>query len=121
MDKIRISVRGLIEFVMRSGDIDNRFRTMNSLKEGQRIHKKLQKEYGLHFISEVRLIREEVVEGVLFQVEGRADGVYHKGSDVLIDEIKSTTRNLEELTEKAILSTGHRPCVTDIFMGEITA
>lgn len=101
MDKIRISVRGLIEFVMRSGDIDNRFRTMNSLKEGQRIHKRLQKEYGLHFISEVRLIREEVVEGVLFQVEGRADGVYHKGTDVLIDEIKSTTRNLEELTEKS--------------------
>lgn len=101
MDKIRISVRGLIEFVMRSGDIDNRFRTMNSLKEGQRIHKKLQKEYGLHFISEVRLIKEEIVEGVLFQVEGRADGVYHKGTDVLIDEIKSTTRNLEELTEKS--------------------
>lgn len=101
MDKIRVSVRGLIEFVMRSGDIDNRFRTMNSLKEGQRIHKKLQKEYGLHFISEVRLIREEMVEGVLFQVEGRADGIYHKGKEVLIDEIKSTTRNLEELTEKS--------------------
>lgn len=99
MDKIRISVRGLIEFVMRSGDIDNRFRSMNSMMEGQRIHQKIQKEYGLNFNAEVRLSHESIVQGVLFQVEGRADGVYHKGEEVLIDEIKSTTRELSELKE----------------------
>ena len=101
MDKIKTSVRNLIEFVMRSGDIDNRFRTKATLREGQRIHQKLQKEYGLYFMSEVSLRHEETIKGILFEVEGRADGIYHQGEEVLIDEIKSTTRKLEEFTEKS--------------------
>ena len=46
---IRISVRNLVEFVLRSGDIDNR-RSGNAQKEakldGGRIHRKIQKRMG---------------------------------------------------------------------------
>ena len=43
---VRISVRNLIEFVMRSGDIDNRFRDNARMIEGIRAHQAIQKKYG---------------------------------------------------------------------------
>ena len=53
---IRISVRNLVEFVIRSGDIDNR-RTAGAEKDamqaGSRIHRKLQKRMGADYRSEV--------------------------------------------------------------------
>src|SRR5699024_4638180 len=97
MDKIKLSVGSLINFVMRSGDIDNSFRQNKRAEEGRKIHQKLQKEYGDYYISEVFLKNETIFDDIIFEVEGRADGIYHKGKEVLIDEIKSTTRNLEEL------------------------
>ena len=40
--EIRISVRGLVEFVLRHGDIDNRHKASpdNAMQEGGRIHRK---------------------------------------------------------------------------------
>lgn len=97
MEKIKLSVHGLIDFVMRSGDIDNTFTGISRMKEGQRIHQKLQKEYGKYYEKEAVLKNETIYKDMIFAVEGRADGIYRKGNEVLIDEIKSTTRNLEEL------------------------
>ncbi|HHX69814.1 MAG TPA: ATP-dependent DNA helicase [Gallicola sp.] len=97
MEKIKLSVHGLIDFVMRSGDIDNTFTGVSRMKEGQKIHQKLQKEYGKYYEKEVVLKNEIEYKDLIFSVEGRADGIYHKGNEVLIDEIKSTTRNLEDL------------------------
>lgn len=46
---IKISVRNLVEFVMRSGDLDNR-RTAGAektaMQEGSRIHRKIQRRMG---------------------------------------------------------------------------
>ena len=46
---IKISVRNLVEFVMRSGDLDNR-RTAGTektaMQEGSRIHRKIQRRMG---------------------------------------------------------------------------
>ena len=97
MEKVKLSVHGLIDFVMRSGDIDNSFASTSRMKEGQKIHQKLQKQYGPNYEKEVTLKNETEYKDLVFQVEGRADGIYHKGKEILIDEIKSTTRNLEEL------------------------
>lgn len=97
MDKIKLSVGSLIDFVMRSGDIDTSFRQNKRAEEGRKIHQKLQKEYGDYYLSEVPIKNETEFENIIFQVEGRVDGIYHKKNEVLIDEIKSTTRNLDEL------------------------
>ena len=55
---IRISVRNLVEFVLRSGDIDNR-RSGNAQKDamlaGGRIHRKIQKRRGSGYRAEVPL------------------------------------------------------------------
>ncbi|MDO5018175.1 MAG: ATP-dependent DNA helicase [Lagierella massiliensis] len=97
MEDFKLSVRGLIEFVMRSGDIDNSFIDKGRMKEGQRIHSKLQREYGKNHEKEVFLKNETFHKELLFRVEGRADGIYRKGDYALIDEIKTTTRPLEQL------------------------
>lgn len=96
--KIRTSVRNLIEFVMRSGDIDNRFRDNTRMLEGIRAHQKIQAKYDKTYKKEYKLKNTTTYKDVIFEVEGRADGLGIKDGIYLIDEIKSTSRNLDELT-----------------------
>ena len=55
---VRISVRNLVEFVMRSGDLDDR-RTAGARKEamqaGSRLHRKIQRRMGAGYQAEVIL------------------------------------------------------------------
>lgn len=75
---IRISVRDLVEFILREGDIDNRHgRSVSpeAMWEGSRVHRKIQKEMGSNYHAEVplKLVLEE--EDYCLVVEGRADGI----------------------------------------------
>ena len=59
--KIKISVRNLVEFILRSGDIDNRGAggmQMEAMHRGSRIHRKLQKQAGPSYHAEVPLKME---------------------------------------------------------------
>lgn len=107
---IRISVRNLIEFIYRHGDIDERMGSMTSAQEGTIIHKSLQKELGdkysmdesQSFDKEVFLSRELEYEDVTVKLEGRADGIItkHHGDSIesaKIIEIKSTVKNIKDL------------------------
>ena len=53
MDEVRLSVRNLIEFVLRCGSIDSRFSGFDRANEGSRIHRKLQKAAGQQYHAEV--------------------------------------------------------------------
>lgn len=99
MKEVRISVRNLIEFVKRSGDIDRRFFSNKRAVEGIRAHQKVQREYSKDFLTEVFLRTTEEIEGINFTVEGRADGI-EVTDQVTVDEIKSTTRELEDLEKE---------------------
>lgn len=46
--EVRISVRSLVEFILRSGDIDNRKAASpeNAMQEGGRIHRMIQRRMG---------------------------------------------------------------------------
>lgn len=72
---IKISVRNLIEFVLRSGDIDNSFMSMNRALEGTLAHQKVQKSYGHEYRSEVYLKHSIDYDKYTILLEGRADGV----------------------------------------------
>ena len=98
-NKITVSVRNLIEFVMRSGDIDNSFRSMNSAIEGTKAHVKVQKSYGDEYEAEFSLKHIIEYEEFTIQVQGRADGILTISSEVIVDEIKSTTRDLKDIDE----------------------
>ncbi len=113
---VRLSVRDLVEFVCRSGDIDKR-RTGPAIQEamlvGAETHRRLQKEQGESYSPEVSLRIEvpiwgESSEGTARKdeeeaearliIEGRADGVIRPGTDadppVIIDEIKGVYRDV---------------------------
>ena len=99
---IRISVRNLVEFVIRSGDIDNR-RTAGAEKDamqaGSRIHRKLQKKMGADYRPEVVLRHTVEMDGYQIVLEGRADGVIESPAETVIDEIKAVYMDLRLLEE----------------------
>lgn len=98
--EIRISVRNFVEFLMRSGDIDNR-RTAspeNAMQEGSRIHRMIQRSMGSEYAAEVPMVHKVECEGYQVSIEGRADGVI-AGEPVVIDEIKSTYKDLNYFTK----------------------
>lgn len=94
---IQISVLELVTFVLRSGDIDQRFRSQTKALDGIRAHQAVQKEYLASDRAEYFFKDETTVEDVIFQAQGRADGVLFRDGRVIIDEIKSTSRDLEEI------------------------
>ncbi len=101
--KIKISVRNLVEFVLRSGDLDNR-RTSGAQKEamqeGSRIHRKIQKRMGSGYQAEVGMKFAVEEDGFSIEIEGRADGIIREASGVTVDEIKGVYQDLAE-KEKA--------------------
>lgn len=100
--QVKISVRNLVEFVLRSGDIDNR-RTAGAQKEamqeGTRIHRKIQRQQGPSYRAEVFLRHQVEEDGFLLIIEGRADGIMEEPSGVTIDEIKGVYLDLDEMKE----------------------
>ena len=77
MQELHISVRNLVEFILRGGDIDNRSSRMvqEAMLEGGKIHRKIQKSMGSSYTAEVSLKIERIEESYILVVEGRADGI----------------------------------------------
>lgn len=71
------SVRNLVEFILRSGDIDNRKAASpeNAMQEGGRIHRMLQRRMGADYHAEVTLKYTHHTPRYDIVVEGRADGI----------------------------------------------
>lgn len=97
--EIRISVRNLIDFAMRSGDIDNSFRSNIAALEGTKAHQKVQKSYGDEYKAEYTLKHNIEYEDYTLILEGRADGIFILPEEIIIDEIKSTVGDLDSIEE----------------------
>ena len=79
MDKeIRISVRDLVEFIYREGDIDTRSGGVReeAMLEGARMHRKIQKQAGADYMAEVPLSLVYSTGRIGLRLEGRADGIF---------------------------------------------
>ena len=110
---IRISVRNLVEFILREGDIDNRITgsmDKDAMLQGGRIHRKIQKRMGSHYRAEVSLKIQCPCDGFVLQVEGRADGILEEEEGFVIDEIKGVFRNLEHIEEPAGVHLAQAKC-----------
>ena len=93
---LTLSVHQLVDFLLRTGDIDNRVFNRSSMTEGSRIHATYQASQGSDYLSEYPLLHRFVVEGVDITLQGRADGIIKKkNGEFIIDEIKSTVEELE--------------------------
>lgn len=119
--QIKISVRNFVEFMLRSGDIDNRkhVSSENAMVEGGRIHRMIQRRMGSEYEAEVFLKYEEETPKYKLIIDGRADGIITIQSpqltidtnyevsavmqpfivqeQVTVDEIKGTYRELDRI------------------------
>ena len=110
---IRISVRNLVEFILREGDIDNRTgggQDPENMQMGSRIHRKIQRQMGSDYQAEVPLKTEIVCDGFILKIEGRADGLIHTKEQVMVDEIKGVLRELDRVQEPAGIHLAQAKC-----------
>ena len=115
---IRISVRNLVEFILREGDIDNRIAgttEKDAMQLGSKIHRKIQRQMGSNYCAEVPLKIQIPFEKFTLQVEGRADGVQVDDNGVLIDEIKGVQREVEHIKEPVGVHLAQAKCYAYIY------
>ena len=140
--EIRVSVRSLVEFILRSGNIDNRKAAMpeNAMLEGGRIHRMIQRRMGADYHAEVPLKYRYETENYAIIVEGRADGII-VGEDslqaesifltdkdgeeppkteytVTVDEIKGTYKELTKLKKPIGVHLAQAKCYAYIYAKE---
>lgn len=97
---IRISVRNLVEFLLRSGDLDNRYsgrKDAEAMQAGSRLHRKIQGRMGSGYQAEVALKQLVQLGDVAVSVEGRADGIWTDDGIVTVDEIKGTYQDIHRM------------------------
>jgi DNA excision repair protein ERCC-2 len=97
VEKVKVSVRELVEFVYREGSIDLKFQARSSMTIGTRLHQLLQKGYKEGDEKEVFLKGEIMSDELTFILEGRCDGILYGEEKVKIDEIKSTAKDLSDI------------------------
>lgn len=137
--EIHVSVRNLVEFILRSGNIDNRRATVsdNAMQEGGRIHRMIQRRMGADYHAEVSLRHEVETEEYTIIIEGRADGiliqpvgdivqvpelsdssispVFRDSVTVTIDEIKGTYRDIHKMKEAVPVHVAQAKCYAYIY------
>ncbi len=107
-----ISVRQMVEFLLRSGDIDRRVQhgpDIDAMQKGAVLHRRLQKAQGPEYTAEVPLKISVFYDELTLRIEGRADGVIRRaegtmesGADepsVVVDEIKGMYLDVTRLEE----------------------
>jgi hypothetical protein len=137
--EIKISVRNLVEFILRSGDLDNtKTRSeADAMQAGSRIHRKLQKQMGANYTAEVPLSITVPVskDGIDFEltIEGRADGIIENNliqddfsvlvfeeeeanpPSITIDEIKGVYMELSHMTAPVGVHRAQAMCYAYIY------
>lgn len=117
--EIRISVRNLVEFVLRAGSIDNRKAAApeNAMQEGGRIHRMIQRRMGADYHAEVALRYPYDTEKYTIIIEGRADGIIEDNlqTPVTVDEIKGTYQELHKIKEAYTVHVAQAKCYAYIY------
>jgi len=120
--ELRVSVRRLVEFLLRHGDIDNRHhgRPESATQEGGRIHRMIQRRMGTDYQAEVSLHYRYQAAHCDLIVEGRADGIIESresgaAGEVIIDEIKGTFRDVSRMKDPILVHVAQAKCYAAIY------
>ncbi len=116
---VTVSVRNLVEFLLRNGDIDNRGTASpaDAMQQGSRIHRKIQRQMGANYHAEVTM-KESIRAGEYdILVEGRADGIYEEPpARYYVDEIKGTYREIQKITDADPLHLAQAKCYAAMYV-----
>lgn len=99
-----ISVRQLVEFILRSGSIEAGLIGQGGIErasEGVKIHRMIQKNSEENYQAEVNINYTYEDDECLIEISGRIDGII-EGEITTIDEIKTTSRDLNTLAENKL-------------------
>ncbi|HHT93153.1 MAG TPA: ATP-dependent DNA helicase [Clostridiaceae bacterium] len=104
MEKYEISIRTLVEFILRYGDIttsDKPGQNVERAQYGAHIHKKLQQEFEKEkdYNKEAYVRHTYEKSDISLTVTGRADGWYITDDKLYVDEIKTVEFDLEIMEE----------------------
>lgn len=137
--EIKISVKYLVEFILRSGDLTSSgFRAdPDAMQMGSRMHRKIQKKMGSNYTAELPLSITVPVsyDDIDFEItiEGRADGIIYNNTlqdefsllltadennqppEITIDEIKGVFRELSHITEPVGVHRAQAMCYAYIY------
>ena len=116
--QLRISVRDLVEFLERSGDLDSRSGRGGDAKimqAGSRLHRKIQGRMGSGYHAEVPLKYRREWDRFSLLIEGRADGIWTEESFTTIDEIKGTFREVDRMMEPMRVHLAQARCYAYIY------
>ncbi|MBQ9061569.1 MAG: ATP-dependent DNA helicase [Eubacterium sp.] len=115
---VRISVRNLVEFLLRSGDLTagaGRIPDQEAMLAGSRIHRKIQGRRGGAYRAEVSL-KERVDFGTFdLVVEGRADGIDADTKGSVIEEIKGIYADVSKLESPVPVHLAQAKCYACIY------
>ena len=142
MRTLRTSVRKLVEFLLRSGNIDSQSSWhggIETMQAGSEIHRTLQATGGKAYQAEVSLacsvffpggsfsphaarleISEDAVsnqKGFFLRIEGRADGIIDDGTHPLVvDEIKGVSRDVSSIDKPIAVHEAQALCYAYLYL-----
>lgn len=99
---VKESVRGIIEYILKQGSLDDRYVSRTRAVDGTIAHNKLQNDnLKIYENYEKEVVLKHIFEknSLVLEVEGRADGIIKVDNTVIIEEIKSTYRDLIYIDE----------------------
>ena len=111
--------------VLRSGDLTFEFLSATRPVEAIRIHQKIQQSRPDNYTAEIPISLQIETERSALIIGGRIDGIYFDSDRILIEEIKTTTRNLDHFTHhEDLIHWGQLKCYAYIYgkdqnLGEI--
>ncbi|MGD8723102.1 MAG: DEAD/DEAH box helicase, partial [Desulfobacterales bacterium] len=91
--ELKIAVRELVEYVLRSGDLAFEFLGASRPVEAIRAHQKIQRSRPATYQPEVAIAYAVETDRFRLSIGGRIDGVYTEPDHTIIEEIKTTSRD----------------------------
>ncbi len=91
--ELKIAVRELIAYALRSGDLVSEFLGSSRPVEAIRAHQRIQNSRPATYRPEVSISHQVETEQFRLNISGRIDGVYSEPDRTIIEEIKTTARN----------------------------
>lgn len=92
-----IGVKEIAYFVHASGDLTVEFSSNKSNQEGKEAHAYLQSKFDEFSVKELYVKQEVCINGQSILINGFIDGVHHKEKYDVIEEIKSTNLELDQV------------------------
>ncbi|MCP3951562.1 MAG: ATP-dependent DNA helicase [Desulfobacterales bacterium] len=95
----KVAVKAMVARVLRSGDLRIEFSDASRSRDGIRIHRRIQKSRPSHYEAEVPVNIVVETAKIDLAVSGRIDGIYLDTGSCTVEEIKTTARDLDQISQ----------------------